>query len=95
MELETSEIQQKILAFDCSHVVITGGKPLLQQVELTPLVESLAAVGYTLEVETNGTIPPLPGILGHIGQWNVSPKLRTSGNTQEKGQVPSALEAFT
>ena len=67
MELETSEIQQKILAFDCSHVVITGGKPLLQQVELTPLVESLAAVGYTLEVETNGTIAPLPGILGHIG----------------------------
>ncbi|MDP6498538.1 MAG: hypothetical protein QF925_11995 [Dehalococcoidia bacterium] len=48
-------------------------------------MESLAAVGYTLEVETNGTIPPLPGILGHIGQWNVSPKLRTSGNTQEKG----------
>jgi|TARA_B100000586_G_scaffold257244_1_gene220714 organic radical activating enzyme len=37
MELETSEIQQKILAFDCSHVVITGGEPLLQQVELTPL----------------------------------------------------------
>ena len=67
MELETSEIQQKILAFDCSHVVITGGEPLLQQVELTLLVESLAAVGYTLEVETNGTIAPLPGILGHIG----------------------------
>jgi len=95
VEIETSEIQQKIQAFDCSHVVITGGEPLLQQAELTHLVESLVAEGYTFEVETNGTIAPLPGMLEHVGQWNVSPKLRTSGNPSEKTHVPPAIEAFT
>ncbi len=94
VELNTPEIQQRIQGFDCSHVVITGGEPMLQQAELTPLVESLAAEGYTFEVETNGTIVPLPGMLGHIGQWNVSPKLRTSGNPSAGSQVPSALKAF-
>ena len=94
VELEASEVQKKIQAFDCSHVVITGGEPMLQQAELTPLVESLAADGYTFEVETNGTIAPLPELQRYVGQWNVSPKLRTSGNQSEKSQVPSAIEAF-
>tara|TARA_B100000809_G_scaffold190935_1_gene189624 strand:+ start:696 stop:1403 length:708 start_codon:yes stop_codon:yes gene_type:complete len=94
VELQASDIQQKIQAFDCSHVVITGGEPMLQQEELTPLVESLADDGYTFEVETNGTIAPVPGMLGHIGQWNVSPKLLTSGNTPKKSQIHSALAAF-
>ena len=94
MEMEASEVQGKIQAFDCSHVVITGGEPMLQQAGLTPLVESLAEEGYTFEVETNGTIVPTPEMLRDIGQWNVSPKLRTSGNPSAGSQVPPALEAF-
>ena len=94
MEMEASEVQGKIQAFDCSHVVITGGEPMLQQAGLTPLVESLAEKGYTFEVETNGTIIPAPEMIRHIGQWNVSPKLRTSGNPSAVSQVPSALEMF-
>ncbi len=94
MEMEASEVQGKIQAFDCSHVVITGGEPMLQQAGLTPLVESLADEGYTFEVETNGTIVPAPEMLRHIGQWNVSPKLRTSGNPSAGSQVPPALEVF-
>lgn len=94
VELEPSEIQQKIQAFHCSHVVITGGEPMLQQAELAPLVSSLADEGYTFEVETNGTIGPSKEMLHHIGQWNVSPKLRTSGNTPDASQIASALNAF-
>ena len=94
MELDRGEIERRVRAFDCTHVVITGGEPMLQQADLEPLVESLAADGYTFEVETNGTIVPNPGMLRHIGQWNVSPKLRTSGNTPEERQIPLALEAF-
>ena len=67
---------------------------MLQESRLTPLVESLSAEGYTFEVETNGTIVPLPGMTSLIGQWNVSPKLRTSGNPSDGSQVPSALKAF-
>ncbi|MCI0828727.1 MAG: 7-carboxy-7-deazaguanine synthase QueE [Chloroflexi bacterium] len=94
VELEAPEIQHRIQAFNCPHVVITGGEPMLQQAGLEPLVESLAAEGYTFEVETNGTIVPLPGLLRHIGQWNVSPKLRTSGNPSDGSQIPSALKTF-
>ena len=91
VELGPEIVQQKIQAYDCSHVVITGGEPMLQQEELQPPVESLATEGYTFEVETNGTIPPTPGMLRHIGQWNVSPKLRTSGNQLLETQNPLAL----
>jgi 7-carboxy-7-deazaguanine synthase len=94
VEMESSDIQQKIQAFDCSHVVITGGEPMLQQAELEPLVTALAGEGYTFEVETNGTIAPSPEMLHHIGQWNVSPKLRTSGNPSDGSQIPSVLNAF-
>ena len=94
VELDGDEIKRRIRAFDCSHVVITGGEPMLQQADLEPLVGSLAAEGYTFEVETNGTIIPIPGLLRHIGQWNVSPKLRTSGNSSEQREIPLALETF-
>ena len=94
VELDRDEVQRRIRAFNCSHVVITGGEPLLQQADLEPLVGTLSADGYTFEVETNGTIIPNQGMLRHIGQWNVSPKLRTSGNTSKGREIPLALKAF-
>ena len=33
-----------------------------------------------VEVETNGTAKPLPGIVPLVDHWNVSPKLSSSGN---------------
>jgi 7-carboxy-7-deazaguanine synthase len=41
-------------------VVCTGGEPLLQLDE--PLLDALHAKGFEVAVETNGTLPPLPGI---------------------------------
>jgi 7-carboxy-7-deazaguanine synthase len=41
-------------------VVITGGEPLLQLDEA--LVDALHARGFEIAVETNGTLPALPGI---------------------------------
>ena len=41
-------------------VVLTGGEPLLQ-VD-APLLDALHARGFEVAVETNGTIPPPPGI---------------------------------
>ena len=37
-------------------VIITGGEPFRQ--ELGPLVRSLVAMGYRVQIETNGTLPP-------------------------------------
>ena len=41
-------------------VVCTGGEPLLQLDP--PLVDALHARGFDIAIETNGTIPPPPGI---------------------------------
>ena len=94
VELDTPELLSKIQSFECPHVVITGGEPLLQQAGLEPLIESLAEYGFSFEIETNGTIVPSANLLRYIDQWNVSPKLRTSGNISEERLVPIALQIF-
>jgi organic radical activating enzyme len=60
-------------------VVITGGEPLLQQRGLLPLAAGLAAAGRRVELETNGTIAPLPQLIQAVTQFNVSPKLTAFG----------------
>ena len=94
VSLYTTEAEERILELGCRHLVITGGEPLLQQQELAPLVASLKERGFYCEVETNGTIVPLPDLAEKIDQWNVSPKLATSGNPLERRELPSVLEFF-
>jgi len=94
MALEVEEVIDAILAYDCPHLVITGGEPMLQQTELAPLISGLKQQGFYCEVETNGTISPLPEMERDIDQWNVSPKLATSGNRDDRRLIPSALESF-
>ncbi len=45
---------------DNRYVVLTGGEPMLQ-ID-TPLIDALHAHGFTIAVETNGTIAPPPGL---------------------------------
>ncbi len=59
--MSIAEIAGKVAEFDCRLVEITGGEPMLQ--ENTPeLARKLLSDGYTVMVETNGTIDlsPLP-----------------------------------
>ncbi len=82
-------------------VIWTGGEPLIQQ---KPLLSVLAALdrarserGQPLdfhEVETNGTVRPVPGLLARIDQWNVSPKLQGSGEPIERRIRPSVIRAL-
>jgi organic radical activating enzyme len=62
------------------NVVITGGEPLLQQDELVALCTKLVSHGFRAEIETNGTVQPVEALMPLISQWNVSPKLASSGN---------------
>lgn len=73
-------------------LVITGGEPLLQGDRLVPLVESLRASGWWLEVETNGTRPIPPPLLAQ--RFNVSPKLANGGDKVEKRLRPETLRAL-
>ncbi|CDG83307.1 7-carboxy-7-deazaguanine synthase [Janthinobacterium agaricidamnosum] len=51
------------------YVVFTGGEPLLQLD--TPLIDAMHRAGFTIAIETNGTLPVPPGV-----DWIcVSPKM--------------------
>ena len=94
VELPLEQVQERILSYDCRHLVITGGEPLLQREGLAPLVRSLKENGFSCEVETNGTIAPDHQLEQDIDQWNVSPKLTSSGNDLLRREIPQALNTF-
>lgn len=64
-------------------LVITGGEPLLHQ---RNLVDFLKFVDERLfvEIETNGTLIPTEDLILYTNRFNVSPKLRSSGNPSHK-----------
>lgn len=47
-----------------------------------------------IEVETAGTVAPLPGVAQAVAQFNVSPKLASSGNAAQRRYRPAALDAL-
>lgn len=92
-ELAVDEVAARLLSYGCPSIVITGGEPLLQAVELERLLSRLPADFY-IEVETNGTLAPTAALAGRVNQWNVSPKLSHSGNSAQRALCPAALAAF-
>lgn len=72
------------------HLVVTGGEPLLQQNQLAQLLKLLP--GWTIEIETNGTIAPIAELSIH--QINCSPKLDNSGNRLSRRYKPEALRVI-
>lgn len=53
-----------------------------------------AAAGFRFEVETNGTVMPSDSFAAVIDQWNVSPKLASSGNADRARHRPAVLQWF-
>ncbi len=94
VNLDLNEVEERIRAFGCGRLIITGGEPLLQQTELAPVAASLKNDGFQLEVETNGTIAPLADLERDVDQWNVSPKLESSGNPKDRREQRQALEVI-
>ncbi|HVJ93821.1 MAG TPA: 7-carboxy-7-deazaguanine synthase QueE [Labilithrix sp.] len=97
IELAPGEIEERVLeaAGDgVRNVVFTGGEPLLQQDELVALASRLREHGFRVEVETNGTVAPTEAFAACVDQWNVSPKLASSGNTDRARHRPAVLQWF-
>ena len=95
IEMSLAEVEREISLYNCRYLVITGGEPMLQHGQLVPLLEHLNDQGYYLEVETNGTIVPVPELVAPVDHWNVSPKLANSRNPPASREVPEALEFFS
>ncbi len=99
MRAEYVERYQEPQSWDITHLVITGGEPLIWRRELRLLLEIFINSKniHTVEVETNGTISPhltrrLEEALGV--RYNVSPKLMSAGNKGLKVWRPEVLRDF-
>jgi 7-carboxy-7-deazaguanine synthase len=86
-------VARRVLAFGPSRLVVTGGEPLIQGAALIRWF-ALLPTALAVEVETNGTLAPLPELAARVTQWNVSPKLANSGEPLERRLRPAALAAL-
>lgn len=89
-EVVLDDLVEETSAFPCRRAVVTGGEPLESSL-FVPLVNALKARGFTIEVETSGTLPPPPV---PVDQWNVSVKLANSGVPEARRIKPEAIRAF-
>lgn len=75
-----------------THIVITGGEPMLHQDRIPAMIDALIEVGFSfIEIETNGMYVPSPSMISRISWWNCSPKLSNSGLYTMKTRVAAAL----
>jgi 7-carboxy-7-deazaguanine synthase len=53
--MQIDDILNRLERFDCTHVTVTGGEPLLQE-ETPILISRLLQKGYHVSLETNGSL---------------------------------------
>lgn len=90
--LTEEDTAARIMALGQDRLVITGGEPLLQGAALARMVALLGDMA--IEIETNGTVAPHPALDQLVSQYNVSPKLKHSGNPLELAQNFTQLDAW-
>ncbi len=78
-EMTPEEIARRVKAYDCPHVVLTGGEPMVAS-GIRELAALLQSAGLHITIETAATIPP-EGIACHLA--SLSPKLADSTPSEE------------
>jgi len=77
-EMTIDEILQRVRPYDCRHVVLTGGEPMVAS-GIRNLGAALKAEGMHITVETAATIPPdAEGMAMPFDLGSLSPKLANS-----------------
>ncbi|MFB6126323.1 MAG: 7-carboxy-7-deazaguanine synthase QueE [Halolamina sp.] len=87
--LAVDEVVDEVAARDPTHVVLTGGEPLIHEGS-EALLRALADEGYHTTVETNGTVVPDPDV--PVDLVSVSPKLSSSTPTAERPPAGAETE---
>jgi 7-carboxy-7-deazaguanine synthase len=80
-QLSVPQIVERVKAFDCSYVVLTGGEPMMAK-GIEDLAGALRALGKHITMETASTVPPA-GIACDLA--SLSPKLSNSTPDTETG----------
>ena len=92
-DMAIEEISTQVKALGLSHVVLTGGEPLLQSArELEKLAHELAYRHIT--VETNATIVPGRLLQNAVHLWSVSPKPPSAGLPDMAGEIGTVLTSL-
>jgi organic radical activating enzyme len=99
--VDMAELAEWIAEEAPGRLIVTGGEPLLQHKligallqEVDSLCSSKKRARIFVEVETNGTIQPSPALLERVDQWNVSPKLKCSGESEARRIKRDVLRSF-
>jgi 7-carboxy-7-deazaguanine synthase len=79
-EMSVEQILQKVAEWNCPHVVLTGGEPMIAP-DLPVLAAALKKAGKHITIETAATVPPA-GIACDLA--SLSPKLSNSTPPPEK-----------
>ena len=85
-EMSVKEILMKLTGWNCDHVVLTGGEPMIAP-GLPELATALKKEGKHITIETAGTIPP-NGISCDLA--SISPKL--SNSTPPSSRDPASAK---
>jgi organic radical activating enzyme len=96
-QTETEDLVGIITGYKAQNIVITGGEPLLQTSDIITFLNHPAVNHYNIEIETNGTLPPIDrSLLPHDVnlKYNVSPKLSNSFNEYDSRIKQEILEMF-
>lgn len=96
-EYSVKDLADVITLWGVKRIILTGGEPLMQQEGLISLINQVYRVNPAIrfDVETNGTIAPIPELIVLVDMFNVSPKLAHSGDPLKKRIKSKALEVFT
>jgi 7-carboxy-7-deazaguanine synthase len=90
--VDLDALVEEVSAYPCRRAVVTGGEPL-ESPSFALLLKALGVEGFTIEVETSGTVPPPPSVDRSV-QWNVSLKLAGSDVDEARRLKPDAIRAF-
>ncbi|MEK9695953.1 MAG: radical SAM protein [Candidatus Poseidoniales archaeon] len=81
------DILSEVMKFTCNNIIFTGGEPMLN--DLWPLHRLLKSRGYSLSIESNGTIEIPEGLVDWI---TISPKDQLYPNASIKQRVGDELK---